>query len=204
MIYTIGHSNHSIDRFVCLLREAGITAVADVRSVPFSRRMPHFNQRALKKALKSVGIAYTFLGEQLGARPKERSCYRDGVADYSLIAKSAAFADGLRRVEEGAGRYRIVLMCAERDPLDCHRTLLVARHLQDRGSTICHILADGRLEANETTERRLLEMVGMRTRDLFAPSISGKEAIAKAYDKRGSKVVYAEEGTDPNHSVKGD
>jgi uncharacterized protein (DUF488 family) len=158
--------------------------------VPFSRRLPHFNRGELKQTLKSVGIAYVFIGEQLGARPKERSCYRDGIADYSLIAKSAAFADGLRRVEEGASRYRIALMCAERDPLDCHRTLLVARHLQARGLIICHILADGTLEPNEITESRLLDIVGMRTDDLFAPSVSVKEAIENAYDQRGSQIAY--------------
>jgi uncharacterized protein (DUF488 family) len=186
---------------VHLLRQAGITAVADVRSVPFSRRTPHFNRGELQRVLESVGIAYVFLGGQLGARPEERSCYRDGVADYSLIARSSAFADGLRRVEEGAGRYRIALMCAERDPLDCHRTLLVARHLQDRGSTICHILADGRLEPNEITEKRLLDIADMRTADLFSPSGSVEKAIANAYERRGHKIAYREECADATGSA---
>jgi hypothetical protein len=128
--------------------------------------------------------------------PKERSCYRNGVADYSLIARSSAFAHGLRRVEVGADRYRIALMCAERDPLDCHRTLLIARHLQDRGSTVCHILADGKLEPNEVTEKRLLDIADMRTTDLFAPSGSVEEAIANAYGKRGHKIAYRAECAD--------
>ena len=203
-ILTIGHSNHSIESFIGLLEGAGITAIADVRSVPYSRRHPQFNRPALKASLEAAGIAYVFLGGHLGARPHDPSCYRNGAADYALIAQSSAFADGVRRVEEGARRYRVALMCAERDPLNCHRTILVARHLQERGATITHLLADGSLEANEATERRLLEITNLQSDDLFDRPDSDKDAIAKAYDRRGRTMAYTGEQTSgKQHAVAG-
>ena len=97
-IFTVGHSNHSIEKFLSLLRQHGVTAVADVRSFPTSRRFPHFNQSTLKKSLGSEEISYVFLGDQLGARPKDPECYVEGKARYELIAATEAFAMGLERI----------------------------------------------------------------------------------------------------------
>ena len=192
-VYTIGHSNHSIDRFLGLLERGGINAIADVRSVPFSRRMPHFSRPALKEALKAAGIAYVFLGDELGARPQDRSCYRDGTADYELIARTDLFQRGLDRVIAGAHGYRIALMCAEKEPLDCHRTILVARHLKQRGVDIRHILFDGRIEPHETTERRLLAQTNGGHSDLFAAPGYATDPLDAAYRKRGLEIAYSEE-----------
>jgi uncharacterized protein (DUF488 family) len=191
-VYTIGHSNHEVDAFIALLRGAGVTAVADVRSVPYSRRHPQFRKAALSAALRAAGIGYVFLGDRLGARPKDRGCYRAGRADYRLIAAGEAFRDGLRRVEEGAERERIALMCAEREPLDCHRTVLVARHLQRRGMRVVHILADGSTEPNEVTERRLLKRMHLETADLFNVSRDPRAAVEQAYDRRGDEICYVD------------
>ncbi len=193
-VYTIGHSNHGAGAFIALLRGAGVTAVADVRSVPYSRRHPQFGKAALSASLRAAGIAYVFLGDRLGARPNDRGCYRAGRADYRLIAASAAFRDGLRRVEEGAERYRIALMCAEREPLDCHRTVLVARHLQRRGIRVVHILADGATEPSEATERRLLKRMHLETADLFDAPGDARAAVEQAYDRRGDEICYVERG----------
>lgn len=192
-IYTIGHSNHSIEQFIKLLRDTGITVVADVRSVPYSRRMPHFSRSDLKRSLSKAGIAYVFLGNQLGARPKDRSSYRHGTADYQVIIATEAFRDGLERVEKGAERYRIALMCAERDPLDCHRTILVARRLQERGAAIKHVLADGSIERNEETEKRLLKLTKLEAGDLFASPQEQGDPVARAYEVRGREIAYKEE-----------
>jgi uncharacterized protein (DUF488 family) len=191
-VYTIGHSNHGIAAFVALLRAAGVTAVADVRSVPYSRRHPQFNKREIEASLQAAGIAYVFLGDRLGARPRDRGCYRAGRADYRLIADTEAFRDGLRRVEEGAEKYTIVLMCAEREPLDCHRTVLVARHLQRRGMRVVHILAEGTTETNEAVERRLLKLINLETADLFDVSRDPRAAVEQAYDRRGDEICYVD------------
>ena len=166
-IFTIGHSNHPIDTFIDMLKTAEIDAVADVRSVPYSKRHPQYRKDELAARLKGEGIAYVFLGKELGARPDDPNCYVDGRVVYERIAAPPAFDEGLRRVEEGASRLRIALMCAEREPLDCHRTLLVSRHLIRRGVSIRHILVDGALESGEAAEARLATAMGLEEDDLF-------------------------------------
>jgi uncharacterized protein (DUF488 family) len=186
-VYTIGHCNHTAERFLELLRGAGIAVVADVRSVPYSRRWPQFRRETLRGSLGAAGIPYVFLGRELGARPDDPACRREGRADYGLIAATEAFRDGLRRVEEGARRHRIALMCAEREPLDCHRTVLVARHLQARGSRILHILADGAIEAHEQTERRMLRGAGL---GLLAEGAPERRLIEEAYEVLGRRLAW--------------
>src|SRR5712691_7200087 len=144
-IYTIGHSTHSIEAFVELLRQHGITAVCDVRSRPYSRMNPQFNREELKDSLKSADIKYVFLGKELGARSEDKNCYRNGQVQYDLLAQTKLFQDGIKRVEKGVKEFRIALMCAEKEPLDCHRTILVSRKLFDDGLIINHILSDGQI-----------------------------------------------------------
>jgi len=180
-IFTIGHSNHPINTFIDMLKAAEIDAVADVRSVPYSKRHPQYRKDELAARLKGEGIAYVFLGKELGARPDDPDCYVDGRVVYDRIAATATFEEGLRRVEEGASRLRIALMCAEREPLDCHRTLLVSRHLIRRGVPIRHILADGAMESGEAVESRLSTAMGLEEDDLFLDPVA---RIEEAYRLR--------------------
>jgi uncharacterized protein (DUF488 family) len=154
VVYTIGHSNHPIERFVALLQGAGITAVADVRSMPRSRRWPQFGRMRLERSLAEAGIAYVYLGAELGGRPGDPTLFTDGKPDYGRMAAAPAFSTGLDRVVDGAQRYRIALMCAEREPLECHRFLLVSPHLLERGVAVRHILADGAVETHDVTQAR--------------------------------------------------
>ncbi len=117
IIFTIGHSTHSAEVFLALLRQHGVEAVADVRSSPFSRFNPQFNREPLEQFLKANGIWYVFLGKELGARSEDRSCYLDGRVQYGRLAQTALFQSGLDRVQQGAARYRVALMCAEKEPL---------------------------------------------------------------------------------------
>ena len=157
-IFTVGHSNHSAEKFLSLLKQHEVTAVADVRSFPFSRRFPHFNQSPLKNLLGSEAISYVFLGDQLGARPKDPECYVEGKARYELIAATEAFAMGLERIFKGVKRHQIALMCAEQDPITCHRAILVCRYLRNTGLGIQHILKTGDLESHEHLEQRLIKL----------------------------------------------
>jgi uncharacterized protein (DUF488 family) len=188
-ILTIGHSTHTLDGFLALLRGAGMTAIADVRSFPYSRYSPQFSRDALALSLREAGIAYVFLGRELGGRPASDALFCDGVADYERMAATTEFAAGLDRVIEGAARYRVALMCSERDPLDCHRCLLLGRRLRDRGVAVAHILADGSLQPHWAVEDRLLEVTGLRDDDLFAPA---SERLSNAYLLRSRKVAFAE------------
>lgn len=188
-IYTIGHSTHSTEKLIQLLNTHEVTAVADVRSQPYSRINPQFNRESLGTNLKAAGIAYVFLGSELGARTKDRTCYIDGKVQYNLLARTALFQEGLARIAQGVGRYRIALMCAEKDPLMCHRAILVCRHLAARGITAKHILEDGRLESHDEALTRLLAELGIAEHDLFR---SRDDLIDEAYFLRGQRIAYSE------------
>lgn len=185
-LFTIGHSNHSWEHFLESLERHRLQVVVDVRSSPYSSRAPQYNRESLKATLRGAGIQYLFLGEELGARRSEPACYIDGIARYDLIAKTAAFRTGIERVTHGTQSYRCVLMCAERDPLQCHRTILVCRHLRD-AAQIQHIRADGTLELHAEAERRLMIEESIPTEDLFS---TRDELLARAYDQRGGKIAY--------------
>lgn len=197
-VLTIGHSTHSWERFIALLRGANVTAIADVRTSPYSRLYPHFNRDDLRDELRSDGISYVFLGKELGGRPSERRFFCEGVADYEKMAQASEFNKGLDRVIEGAKKYRIALMCSERDPLDCHRCLLVSRALAQRGVRVNHILDNGNVVSQDAIEDKLLELSGRNTDDFFAPRA---ERLATAYRERARKVAFAEPQPDPGGPI---
>jgi uncharacterized protein (DUF488 family) len=164
-IYTIGHSNHPVTRFVDLLTAAEIGAVVDARSQPVSRWAPQYNMDALMSTLEALGIGYFFMGRQLGGRPKDAALLKNGKPDYARMAKSAPFQDGIAQLLKEGARQRVAVMCAERDPADCHRFLLIGRHLTAQGVPVRHILVNGGIETQSETEQRLLGV--KRTEDLF-------------------------------------
>src|SRR5574341_825421 len=166
-LYTIGHSTHSIDQFIELLSMHSVTAVGDVRSRPYSQYNPQFNREGLRDVLKQRGIEYVFLGEQLGARSKNPRHYSDGKVQYHSIATSSEFRHGLARVRKGLKTYRIALLCAEKDPIVCHRAILICRHLRISEIAINHIRGDGTLETNSQLEQRLLHLFKFPDQDLF-------------------------------------
>lgn len=185
-LFTVGYSNRRIDEFVELLRLSGVTAVADVRSQPYSRHNPHYNRENLDERLRTFGIAYAFLGEELGARRSEPFCYVDGQAKYELIEKSPAFRSGLDRVRRGSERYRVALMCAERDPVTCHRTILIAKALRSEFD-IRHIVSRGFVESHDEVEQRLLRIWYLKRRDLFR---NDAELLEDAYRRQAEEIAY--------------
>ena len=159
-VFTIGHSNHEIEAFVELLRQHRVDALADVRSAPYSRFNPQFNREPFAATLKEKGIRYVYLGRELGGRSENFECYdEEGRIDFDRVAATETFKRGIARVVDGAARHRIVLMCAEKEPLECHRTLLVARELDNRSVEVDHIHADGSLESHDQAMSRLIELV---------------------------------------------
>ena len=153
-ILTIGHSNHALERFIALIEGAGVATVADVRSKPMSRFVPHFNRKPLEAALAERGISYVFLGRELGGRPDDPSLMKQGNADYAAMARTPTFATGLAAVIAESAKGRVALLCAERDPVDCHRFRLVGRELMARQIPVAHILSTGEIEPHAETERR--------------------------------------------------
>jgi uncharacterized protein (DUF488 family) len=187
-IFTIGHSNHKLERFLDLLARHGVTAIADVRSQPFSR-ISHFNRDAIAAALKTMHIKYVPLGSELGARRDEIECYVAGQAIYERIAQLPRFRDGIERLVKWANEESIALMCAEKEPLECHRAILVCRHLRDCGLGIRHILADGLIEEHEQTERRMMSLTNVQP-DIFQPDAKENLLIEQAYEVLGKKIAY--------------
>ncbi len=188
ILLTIGHSNHGLPEFLALLDRHGVSAVADVRSHP-TCWLPHFEGAALAAALRSVRIEYVFLGQELGARRNEAECYEDGRADYERIGRLSAFQKGLLRIRTGLEKHRICLLCAEKEPLDCHRTILVCRHLRESGVQIQHILADATLEDHTCTERRLVKLTDVQP-TLFEPDLTEADLLERAYEIRGREIAY--------------
>lgn len=187
-LFTIGHSNRSPEEFVGMLKENGVTAIADVRSQPYSRHMPHFNREPLQELLKENGIAYVFLGDELGARRSEDCCYVDGQAKYELIAKTDAFQSGIERLRDGTKKYVVALMCAEKDPITCHRTILVAKSLRQEFE-IRHLIAPQRIEMQSDAEKRLMRQWKIDANDLFTPE---DERLEDAYQKQAKEIAYVD------------
>ena len=172
MIKTIGHSNHPIERFINLLKAGGVKVVVDVRSMPYSRRFPHFGRERLAKTLQEAGIDYVWEGGGLGGKPGQGGGYNE-------LAARPVFKAALDRVVDRAQSTTLCLMCAEKEPLDCHRTVLVSRRLAERGAAVEHLLADGSVRSHGEIEDVLLaKSTGS---DLFEDRA---RQLARAYDAR--------------------
>jgi uncharacterized protein (DUF488 family) len=189
-VLSVGHSHHDLPRLVELLRAAAVDAVADVRSSPFSRRLPQFNRPELEAALKAAGVAYVFLGDLLGGRPPQQALYDDeGRVDYRRVRATDFFRRGLERLERAQRKCRVAMLCAEEDPLDCHRGLMIAPALVERRIAPAHLRGDGRIETTAALEDRLLAVTGLD--GLFALTEEDRrEALEAAYDAMARKKAF--------------
>lgn len=186
-VLTLGHSNHAWPEFLALLQAKEVGCIVDVRSMPASRRYPQFNRDAFERALGDAGIGYRFLGDRLGGRPKDSVCYAGGAVDYARVAATSAFREGLDELATLARSMRCCLLCAERDPLDCHRAILVARHLAPKGFSISHIHGDGRIETQGEFEKRLIDA---DEAPLLADVEDGRALLQLAYNRRGRRIAF--------------
>ncbi len=191
-VFTIGHSTQPSVDFIAKLKRHDVTDVFDVRSVPYSQFNPQFDREKLKSKLNAAGIRYLHMGKTLGARSDDPSCYENGRVKYDRLAQKPEFRSAIDRIIRGAkGGYRIALMCAEKEPLDCHRSILVSRAIDAQHVQVMHILGDGTLESHEDTLRRLIAILGKTGQgDLF---LSDREQVEHAYRVREKDIAYAEE-----------
>jgi len=175
-LFTIGHSNLEIGDFLAVLGAHGVRILCDVRSRPASFRFPQFNREPLESVLAPAGIRYEFLGETLGGRPADPRVYHeDGLVDYAARRHAPNFIAGLERALAISSAGVAALMCAEEDPLQCHRFLMICPALLERGVTPVHIRRGGALESQSDAEDRLLVLHGfddVASTSLFA---SGRE-----------------------------
>ena len=195
-LFTIGYSGLDASKFAQLLRASNVNVVCDVRSTPYSTYKPDFSRGPFREFLNRAGIKYTFMGDQLGARPKDRSCYVAGQATYEKIAEAQFFKDGLDRLRAGVEKLNLALVCSERDPIECHRAVLVCRHLPDLRSIISHIHTDGAIETQEQFDMRLVEHHRTAPPPLLRRSGDWEQAVKLAYSKQGDAIAYRERGFD--------
>jgi len=190
-IFTIGYAAYSVEAFVETLARHAVTMLADVRSQPYSRYRPEFNRDTLPGILAQDGIVYLFLGDECGARIDAPECYVDGKVDFNRVKDHPRFQEGLARLASSMESHCVAIMCAEKDPLTCHRGILVARRLAGLSDAILvkHILGDGTVEDHREMEKRLLAAHKLDRPDLFR---SQRERLDEAYDRQGAKIAYAE------------
>jgi uncharacterized protein (DUF488 family) len=152
-VLTIGHSRHSIERFLELLRQHEVEVLVDVRSQPASRFSPQFTRKPLKRAVTEARLRYLFLGDLVGGRPQARECYTaDGALSYDLVEAQPFYQRGIARLVEGEASFRIRLMCAEENPAYCHRHLLITRTLRRHDLDVRHVRGDGTVEPASTLD----------------------------------------------------
>jgi uncharacterized protein (DUF488 family) len=196
-LISVGHSNHEWSAFVALMRRAGVTALADVRSSPYSGRYPHFNRESLMRGLYDEDIPYVFLGNLLGGRPGQPSLYDvDGRVNYERVRRTEAFQRGLEQLTHALNGHTVAMLCSEEDPLQCHRGLMIAPALSECGFPPHHLRGDGSLETNEQMERRLLRETGVGAGlidGLFAATLTAEDhrcLLAEAYRRQARRKAY--------------
>ena len=201
-VFTVGHSDHELNNFLRRLKEHGITTVADVRSVPYSRFRPHFNRETFKAAAQRKRIRYVYAGDVLGGRPDDRNCYDpEGRVIYEKVAETEQFRSGLEQIIEHAVGGRLVLMCSEEDPVMCHRTLLVAHQLEKQAQslkrqrvTVKHIRAGSgqdrtRTEKHNAVVDRLVKKFNLDQDSLFG---STRRPIERAVERQSREVAFVD------------
>jgi uncharacterized protein (DUF488 family) len=200
MLFTIGHSTHQINVFLDRLKQHGINCVIDVRSYPFSKIAPQFNKPSLSGVLKANSILYLHLPEEFGARRTEKEYLNDdGKVNFEKVRESEAFKRGISRIKNGLSKgFKIALMCAEADPLICHRFSMISRGLTQSGLEVQHILKNGDIVSNNMLEEKLLEkfQTVLPRETLFTPLPSKEEIIREAYRLQNSEIAFTSIHTD--------
>lgn len=193
-IYTIGHSNHSITYFLELLNSYKIDCIVDIRSIPNSRYNPQFNKSNLRKKLNLNGKIYLSFAKEFGAyRHEEDVQDRNNKTDYQKVYQSNSFLTGVRRLGEGLRKnYKIALMCAEAQPLDCHRFSMISKFLHRNQFDVWHILKDKTLISHAQAEELLIQKYSTKLSkpNLFNPIISHKDQLEEAYKIHHQEIAH--------------
>ena len=182
IIYTVGHSNHEVEQFIKLLQSYSIDIVVDVRSAPYSQYCPQFNKNTIEQVLSNNGMKYLFLGKELGARHNR--------VEYDKLKKTDLFRQGIERLKDGAGKCIVTLMCSEKDPINCHRTILISRVLKGEGIEVRHILDENKTVSQNEIEEQLQKK--FKLEPLLFDSAGAEQArIGEAYKKQEEKITYS-------------
>ena len=178
-LYTIGHGNRKPEDFLAMLKDFGIEYLIDVRSQPYSKFNPQFNQNDLKFFLERNGIKYVFMGDTIGGRPTDTSCYdKEGKVDFEAVKMKEFFLNGINRLKTAYNKnINVVIMCSESKPCECHRSKLIGKVLNKDNIVLKHIEEKGKLKDQSTVMNELNK--GLSEYDLFGNPINATSI--KAY-----------------------
>lgn len=198
-IFTIGHSNHDIDFFLELLQTHAIDCIVDVRSVPSSQYNPQYNKKTLAAFLANHDIQYMHFGKEFGARQTDPNVFdKEERVDYEKVQQTERFKEGVERLKQGLRKgFKIALMCAEADPLNCHRFAMISVYLSRHGFDVRHILKDKSLVNQQDVERQLMEKYTKKLPqpNLFEPDIDHTDQLQAAYRMRNKEIGFKQEET---------
>ena len=193
-VYTIGYSGFSINDFITTLKKYHISLIVDVRSSPFSNHFPEYNRDVLESCLRTQGIYYRNYACEFGARQNDRRYYnQEGYLDFEIFAKSQYFLKGIQKLCNSMKQnYTFALMCAEKDPICCHRTILVARAFFNRGYNVIHLLENGKTITQQEINLRLIEKYYPdRDQMTFFETVQDDTILLeKAYRKQNAEIGY--------------
>ena len=195
VLLSIGHSQHKVDYFIDMLKSHNVNYVLDVRSTPYSQFAANYNKESVRIILQNNGIAYAFMGDYFGARPMDSALYSPkGYLDFEKVANSSKFIKGFENVVKGVEQgYRIAFMCTEKDPIECHRAILVTNAFYKAGYCIEHIMPDNTVQTQDDLNNRLLDMyyADRNQLSLFSSdNMSEEQCLIEAYRKQNEKIGY--------------
>jgi uncharacterized protein (DUF488 family) len=191
VIFTVGHSNYEPDKFIRILKNHSIEMLIDVRSAPYSKYCPQFNKDVIEQILINNGLKYLFLGSELGARPKDENCYLSGKVSFEKLKDSEPFKKGILSVLEQSSDYKLALMCSEKEPINCHRAILISRVLEQQGHTVKHIIDENELLDHKELEAQLLRKFKIE-KTLFDTDSSEQLNLQEAYQQQEKMISYQE------------
>ena len=196
-IFTIGYAGFTVGEFVDELAAHGVSAVIDVRSVPFSHHDPEYDSPNISRSLMEKNIRYESYANEFGARQQDRRFYAHaGYMDFEIFAESGQFRDGVNKVLAGMNDYVFAFMCAEKNPINCHRAVLVARAFHELGIRVIHIMPDVDDITHDELENMLLEKYcPERVIELMCTS----DWLCEAYRRCNTKIGWRLENNDSVH-----
>ncbi len=193
-VFTIGYAAFNIDDFIDVLKSHKISHLIDVRSNPVSEYFQDYNSFNLESKLKQHNILYENLALEFGARQENKEFFsKDGFVDFEKFTQSEQFKNGLLKIKDGLNqKTNFVLMCAEKDPINCHRSIMIGHAMQKNGIEVLHIMPDNQLQSQSEIDKRLLELYSpdRNQLNLFAQSSDEQELIEQAYKKQNEKIGY--------------
>ena len=197
-VFTIGHSVLPIEEFLEIVKTYKIDCIVDVRSTPYSKYAPQYNKESLTETLSSQKVRYLSMGKEFGARREEKELYsKDGYLDFKKVRMSKSFLHGVERIKQGLDKgFVIALMCTEKNPVECHRTNMVAKGLHDNGIEIAHITHDKKIMTQQDMEKELLDKFFPERHqisifeELEAPALTHAEMVEEAYARQNIEIGY--------------